>query len=541
MADQIKKVLVPDLSGAENVEVIEVAVKSGDKISENDSLITLEGDKATMDVPAPFGGIVVDVEVKVGDTVSEGSAVLTLDVGSDRANAAQQIKSQPDEAASPAQLVESQTADADVSEGAEAGTVTEIRVPDLGDSEAVDVIEVAVKVGDRVDVNDPLITLEGDKASMEVPSTVAGEVLELKLKAGDKASTNDVIVLLKVAGASPTEQTAKTDMPRPSSATSELPVTELSEGDKISQGFDTLVHAGPAVRRIAREFGVDLTKVTATGPKSRILKTDVQQFVKSRLQVADANSTVVGGFALPNAPKVDFSKFGEIETQQLTKIQKASGANLSRNWISIPHVTQFNEADITELESFRKSQKEYAAQQNVKLTPLVFLIKAVIAALKAFPKFNSSLSSDGQSLILKKYFHIGVAVDTPNGLVVPVIRDADKKGLLELARELGEVSEKARTKGLSMSDMQGGCFSISSLGGIGGTAFTPIINAPEVAILGVSRMQWKPICDKDGASKTRLMLPLSLSYDHRVIDGAVGARFIVYLSERLSDIRTLLL
>lgn len=424
----------------------------------------------------------------------------------------------------------------------------EIKVPDIGGAEGVNVVEVLVKVGDVLKAEDALITLEGDKATMEVPTPVAGTVKELKLKVGDKVSQGSSILVLEVGATAVAAQPAAPEAapaPAPHAAPEAAPVAPAAPAPVAAAaaapvGESGLVHAGPAVRRIAHEFGIDLSKIAGTGEKNRIIKEDVQQYVKQQLRVAESGGGGGLGFNLPAAPSVDFSKFGPIEHQALSKIQKISGAFLHRNWVSIPHVTQFGDADITELEAFRVREKRTADRHGVRLTPIVFLMKAVVSALQAFPRFNASLDASGESLILKKYFHIGVAVDTPNGLVVPVIRDVDKKGLLELAKELGEISAKARDKGLSIADMQGGTFSISSLGGIGGTAFTPIINAPEVAILGVSRSELKPVY-QDGEFKPRLMLPLSLSYDHRVIDGADGARFLMYLAERLSDIRTLLL
>lgn len=418
-----------------------------------------------------------------------------------------------------------------------------ITVPDIGGATNVDVIEVLVKPGDHVKVDSSLIALESDKATMEVPSTDEGTVKEVKVKVGDKVSQGSVIVVLETEGAAtapvaekteakspPAEATKKEE--KPVSPPPAAPAPSAPQAEFVPAGAD--VHAGPGVRRIAYEFGIDLKQVTPTGPKQRILKEDVQTFVKARLAGA------TGGSALPAAPSVDFTKFGEVETQALTRIKKLTGKNLHRNWLLVPHVTQFGEADITELEAFRQAQKGVLEKQGVKLTPLVFIMKAVVAALKAYPQFNSSLDASGENLILKKYYHIGVAVDTPEGLVVPVIRDVDKKGLAELARELSEVSEKARKKQLTSNDMQGGCFSISSLGGIGGTAFTPIVNLPEVAILGVSKSSFQPVY-QDGEFVPRLMLPLSLSYDHRVIDGADGARFIVSLSNLLADIRNILL
>lgn len=425
-----------------------------------------------------------------------------------------------------------------------------ITTPDVGGTE-VTVIEVLVKPGDKVEVDTPIVTLESDKATMEVPSTDAGVVKELKIKVGDKISAGDVILTLDAANGAKEE---KAEAPKPTEKAAEKvaePVKAAAEKiEKVEKKAEPQVlegtvqssgdiHAGPGVRRLAREFGVDLTTVSGTGPKQRIMKEDVQSYVKGQLaQVKSGGGNMP--MAFPPVPAVDFSKFGPVENLALSRIKKISGKNLQRNWMMIPHVTQFADADITTLEDFRQSQKAEMDKQKIKLTPLVFIMKAVVAALKTFPNFNASLDATGENLIMKKYFHVGVAVDTPDGLVVPVIRDVDKKGLMDLAKELAQVSEKARNKQLTPADMQGGCFSISSLGGIGGTAFTPIINFPEVAILGVSKSSYKPVYE-DGAFVPRLMLPLSLSYDHRVIDGAEGARFIVYLSNMLSDIRNLLL
>lgn len=418
-----------------------------------------------------------------------------------------------------------------------------ITVPDIGGATDVVVIEVLVKVGDHIKVETPLITLESDKATMEVPSTDEGIVKELKIKVGDKLSQGSTILILETAEAAAkiektaknTEKTSEKITPQKMVATEENKKNVTLPEPVVQTGTVLEVHAGPAVRKIAREFGVNLSDVPATGPKSRILKEDVQAFVKSRL-----SQTAVATSGLPAAPTIDFEKFGMVERQPLSRIKKLSGKNLHRNWLLVPHITQFGEADITELEAFRQEQKVQLEKQGVKLTPLVFIMKAVVASLKAFPNFNASLDGTAENLILKKYYHVGVAVDTPDGLVVPVIRDVDKKGLSELAKELSVVSEKARNKQLTANDMQGGCFSISSLGGIGGTAFTPIVNLPEVAILGISKSSYKPVYT-DGDFVPRLMLPLSLSYDHRVIDGAEGARFMVHLSGMLSDIRNLLL
>lgn len=424
--------------------------------------------------------------------------------------------------------------------------IKEILVPDIGTAQDVDVIEILVKPGDKISVEQPLITLESEKASMEVPSPLAGILKDIKLKAGDKVSKGSLI------GTIDTEEKSKTTEQKPQAASTESvsekitqPILQQKTAPEhttaslaaqpvvISSSKD--IHAGPGVRRLAHEFGVDLSLVQASGAKNRIVKEDVQRYVKNELAQNKA-----GTFALAKAPVIDFSKFGAIEIKPLNRIKKLTGVNVHRSWMSVPHVTQFGDADITELEAFRENQKISAEKQGVKLTPLVFIMKAVVAVLKTFPQFNASLDASGDNLIYKKYIHLGVAVDTPNGLVVPVILDVDQKGLMDLARELAVVSKKAREKGLSLNEMQGSCFTISSLGGIGGTAFTPIINTPDVAILGVSKASMKPVYH-DGVFIPRLLLPLSLSYDHRVIDGADGARFMVALAERLSDIRTLLL
>jgi pyruvate dehydrogenase E2 component (dihydrolipoamide acetyltransferase) len=435
--------------------------------------------------------------------------------------------------------------------------VIEVKVPDIGDFKDIPVIEILVKPGDSVKAEDPLITLESDKATMEVPAPQAGTVKALKVKVGDKVSEGTLVLTLEAGApqpaAAPPQQPAAAPAPaaspaaapqtaappvapRAAPAPAASPTAALAPIDEVRAGR---AHASPSVRRFARELGVDLAAVTGSGPKGRILRADVQTFVKTELtRFAGAAGGI--GFNLPPLPQVDYARFGPVETQPLTRIRKLSGAHLHRNWLAIPHVTQHDEADITELEAFRKSQADEAKQEGIRITLLAFLMKAVVVALKQHPNFNASLSSDGESLILKQYFHIGVAVDTPLGLVVPVIRDADKKGLRELAQELGEVSGRMRDGKINPADLQGGCFSISSLGGIGGTLFTPIINAPEVAILGVGKATIRPAWDGKGFAP-RLMLPLSLSYDHRVIDGAQGARFIAFLSGVLSDIRRLVL
>ena len=540
---QVIEVTVPDIGDAADVDVIEVLVSEGEAIEADAGLITLETDKATMDVPSPQAGTVKSLKVKVGDKVSQGSLVLLLEVGAS-AEAPQAPAAQ-----AAAQPVAAQAAAPATVE------VKDIAVPDIGDAADVDVIEVLVAVGDEISADQGLITLETDKATMEVPAPFGGKLVSLTVKVGDKVSQGSVIATVETQGAAPAAVAAPAEAPAQAEVAAPAPAAapaaqsrppvphHPSAGAQLNTGA---VHASPAVRRLAREFGVDLTQVKGTGRKGRILKEDVQAYVKYELSrpKATAATSVGGGSGLQviDAPKVDFSKFGEVEEVPLTRIQKISGPNLHRNWVTIPHVTQFDEADITEMEAFRKQQNELAAKQklNVKITPLVFMMKAVAKTLQQFPVFNSSLSPDGESLIRKKYFHIGVAVDTPNGLVVPVVRDVDKKGIIELSRELTEISIKARDGKLKAADMQGSCFTISSLGGIGGTAFTPIVNYPDVAILGVSKSEIKPKWNGK-EFEPRLMLPLSLSYDHRVIDGALAARFSVTLSGILSDIRTMIL
>lgn len=557
-ATQVVEVTVPDIGGDTDVSVIEVLVAAGDKIEVDAGLITLETDKATMDVPSPFAGVVKEVKVAVGDKVSQGSLVIMLEVGGAAPAAAPQA-SAPAASAPVAQAASSVTQAAPVAPVAAAAPVVavkEIQVPDIGDASNVDVIEVLVSVGDDITVDQGLITLETDKATMEVPAPFAGKLLSLTVKVGDKVSQGSVIATIEtvtagsapapVAQAAAPAPVAQEAAPAPAAAPSRPPVPHHpSAGAPVATG---VVHASPAVRRLAREFGVDLTQVTGSGRKGRIMKEDVQAYVKyelSRPKATAATSVAAGnggGLQVIAAPKVDFSKFGEVEEIPLSRIQKISGPNLHRNWVTIPHVTQFDEADITEMEEFRKQQNDEAAKKKAdyKITPLVFMMKAVAKTLQQFPVFNSSLSSDGESLIQKKYYHIGVAVDTPNGLVVPVVRDVDKKGIIELSRELADISIRARDGKLKSADMQGSCFTISSLGGIGGTAFTPIVNYPDVAILGVSKSEIKPKWNGK-EFEPKLMLPLSLSYDHRVIDGAMAARFSVTLSGILSDIRTLIL
>ncbi|QEO40480.1 pyruvate dehydrogenase complex dihydrolipoyllysine-residue acetyltransferase [Vibrio cholerae] len=531
-AAALKEVQVPDIGGDE-VEVTEIMVKVGDVVAEEQSLITVEGDKASMEVPAPFAGTVKEIKIAAGDKVSTGSLIMVFEVAGAAPVAAPVQAAAPAAAAAPA-----------------VAALKEVQVPDIGGDE-VTVTEIMVNVGDSISEEQSLITVEGDKASMEVPAPFAGTLKEIKVAAGDKVKTGSLIMVFEVAGAAPVAAPVQAAAPAPAAAPAQAsaPAAAAPATSGEFQENHEYSHASPVVRRLAREFGVNLAKVKGSGRKNRILKEDVQNYVKEALKRLEsgAQATASGkgdgaALGLLPWPKVDFSKFGDTEVQPLSRIKKISGANLHRNWVMIPHVTQWDNADITELEKFRQEQNAMEAKRDtgMKITPLVFIMKAAAKALEAFPAFNSSLSDDGESLILKKYVNIGIAVDTPNGLVVPVFKDVNKKGIYELSKELAEVSKKARGGKLTAADMQGGCFTISSLGGIGGTAFTPIVNAPEVAILGVSKSEMKPVWNgKEFAP--RLQLPLSLSYDHRVIDGAEGARFITYLNECLSDIRRLVL
>ncbi|HHX8483737.1 TPA: pyruvate dehydrogenase complex dihydrolipoyllysine-residue acetyltransferase [Vibrio diabolicus] len=530
-AAELKEVHVPDIGGDE-VEVTEIMVAVGDSIEEEQSLLTVEGDKASMEVPAPFAGTLKEIKVAAGDKVSTGSLIMVFETAGSGAPAAPAATEAP-AAAAPA-----------------ASVAKEVNVPDIGGDE-VEVTEIMVAVGDTVEEEQSLITVEGDKASMEVPAPFAGTVKEIKIAAGDKVSTGSLIMVFEVAGAAPAPAAAPAQAAAPAAPApkAEAPAAAAPAATGDFKENDEYAHASPVVRRLAREFGVNLSKVKGSGRKSRILKEDVQAYVKDALKRLESGAGAAASgkgdgaaLGLLPWPKVDFSKFGETEVQPLSRIKKISGANLHRNWVMIPHVTQWDNADITALEAFRKEQNAIEAKKDtgMKITPLVFIMKAVAKALEAFPAFNSSLSEDGESLILKKYVNVGIAVDTPNGLVVPVFKDVNKKGIYELSEELMAVSKKARAGKLTAADMQGGCFTISSLGGIGGTAFTPIVNAPEVGILGVSKSEMKPVWNGK-EFEPRLQLPLSLSYDHRVIDGAEGARFITYLNSCLSDIRRLVL
>ncbi|XTQ93727.1 dihydrolipoyllysine-residue acetyltransferase [Xanthomonas sacchari] len=576
---EIKEALVPDIGDYSDVPVIEVLVAAGDTVKKDQSLVTLESDKATMEVPSPFAGVVKEIKVKVGDSLSEGKVVALIEVAEGGASAAAAAPAAAKATPAPAQQAAAPAQNAVKPAAAAPAGVVEARVPDIGDYSDVPVIEVLVAVGDTVKKDQGLVTLESDKATMEVPSSVAGVVKELKVKVGDSLSEGKLVALIEVAGSDADAPAASAVQPSAETGGGVEPVPASSAPDKLAQreiaqvqatapakaaapsatqssppvAFDAdsvlpqkVPYASPAVRVFARELGVDLFQVSGSEQGGRITKDDVQRYVKAALSgaapAAAGAAPAAGGNGLNLLPwpKVDFAKFGEVEVKPLSRIKKISGANLARNWAMIPHVTQFEQADITDLEALRVALNKENEKAGIKLTMLAFLLKASAAALKQFPEFNASLDASGENLTLKKYFHIGFAADTPNGLVVPVIRDVDKKGVVELARESGELAKKARDGKLGPADMSGGCFSISSLGGIGGTAFTPIVNAPEVAILGVSKSSIQPVWNgKEFAPK--LLLPLSLSYDHRVIDGAAAARFTTYLSQVLADMRRVLL
>ena len=544
---------VPDIGGHSNVDIIEVFITAGQTVAVDDSLITLETDKATMEVPAEAAGVIKEVKVAVGGKISEGDVIAILEVGASAAAPAPAAAAPAAVAPAPVAAAPAAAPVAVPAAPAASGRI-DIVVPDIGGHNGVDVIEVSVKVGDVISVDDSLITLETDKATMEVPATAAGKVVEVKVAVGSKVSQGDLIVVVEGAVAAAAPVAAPAAAPAPAVAApapapvaaapaAAAPVAASASLPAINEASFSKAHAGPSVRRLARELGVDLGRVKGTGRKGRIIDADVKAFVKSVMQnpVAAAPAAAAGsgvGLDLLPWPKVDFAKFGPIETKPLSRIQKISGANLSRNWVMIPHVTFNDECDITELEDFRKTIGKEWEKSGLKISPLAFIIKAAAEALKAFPTFNSSL--DGDNLVLKQYYHIGFAADTPNGLVVPVIKNVDQKGIKQIAKELTELSLQAREGKLKPTDMQGATFTISSLGGIGGSSFTPIVNAPEVAILGVCKSQIKPVWNgKEFAP--RLMCPLSLSFDHRVIDGAAAARFTVHLGKLLSDVRRLIL
>ncbi len=534
---------VPDI-GSGAGEVIELLVKVGDRIEADQSLLTLESDKASMEIPAPKAGVIKSLKVKLGDTLKTGDELLELESeGATTAAPAPVAATPPAAAAEPAPTAVAPEPAA----ASSAESVQDIQVPDIGTTGKVKVIEVLVKPGDVIAVDQSLITLESDKASMEIPAPVAGTVEAVLVQLDAEVGTGDVILRLRVAGSAPvplihtTPANAAPAVAAEVGAIAALSAAAASSPATPPPSPGAKVHAGPAVRLLAREFGVDLSQVTGTGPKGRALKEDVQQFVKQQLLKAkEVPATATGGAGIPPIPEVDFSKFGPVEEVAMTRLMQVGAANLHRSWLNVPHVTQFDNADISEVEAFRVAQKAAAEKAGVKLTILPILLKACAHLLRELPDFNSSLAPSGKALIRKGYVHIGFAVDTPDGLLVPVIRDVDRKSLLQLAAEAADLAEKARTKKLSADAMQGACFTISSLGHIGGTGFTPIVNAPEVAILGVSKASMQPVWDGQ-VFQPRLLLPLSLSYDHRVINGAAAARFTKRLGEVLADIRTLLL
>ncbi|MDB5800156.1 MAG: aceF [Rhodocyclales bacterium] len=549
---QLIEVKVPDIGDFKDVPVIEVLVKVGDTIKVDEALVTLETDKATMDVPSPAAGVIKEMKVKTGDNLSEGSLILVLEAAAVATPAA---AAPAPAAAKPAPAAPAAAAPAPaVAPAAGPTSLVELKVPDIGDFTDVPVIEIFVKVGETIAADAPLVALESDKATMEVPAATGGVVKEIRVKVGDRVGKDAVIVVVEAAGSAPSAPAAAAPAPvaapaaAPAAVAAAAPVAAKTSAP-VATAPAGKAHASPSVRRFARELGVDVNLVPGSGPKGRIVEEDIQNFVKGvmaqvasgGLQQTPAGTPAggnLGGLTVLPWPKIDFTKFGPVESKPLSRIAKISGANLHRNWVVIPHVTNHDECDITDLEAFRVQMNKELEKSGAKLTMLAFMIKAAVAALKQFPGFNASL--DGENIILKQYYHIGFAADTPNGLVVPVIRDADKKGVIEIAKEMGDLAKLARDGKLKPEQMQGGCFSISSLGGIGGTYFTPIINAPEVAIMGVCKSAIRPVWDGK-AFVPRLMLPLSLSWDHRVIDGAAAARFNAYFGGVLQDFRRVLL
>ncbi|MFS2004423.1 dihydrolipoyllysine-residue acetyltransferase [Duganella sp. CT11-25] len=551
----IVEVKVPDIGDFKEVEIIELMIKVGDTIKVDQSLITVESDKASMEIPSSAAGVVKEIKVKVGDKVAMGSLLLLLEAdGAAAAPAAVPAAAAP--APAPAAAAAAPAAAAPAPAPAASAGPVEVKVPDIGDFKEVEVIEVMVKVGDTIKVDQSLLTVESDKASMEIPSSHAGVVKEVKVKVGDKVAMGSIVFVVEASGGAAPAAAAPAAAPAPAAAAAPAPAPApavAAAAPAASQGSvqtGKLAHASPSIRKFARELGVDLGKVPGSGPKGRITQLDVQNYVKGVMAgttAAPAGASAPagganGGMSVLPWPVIDFSKFGPTELLPLSRIKKISGPNLHRNWVMIPHVTQFDDADITDLEAFRVETNNANAKNKdaAKLTMLAFVIKASVAALKKFPSFNASLDEKGENLILKQYYNIGFAADTPNGLVVPVIKNADQKSVSQIAREMTELSLQAREGKLKPTDMQGASFTISSLGGIGGTHFTPIVNAPEVAILGLSKASIKPVWDGK-AFQPRLMMGTSLSYDHRVVDGAMGARFSVYLSEVLGDMRKILL
>lgn len=551
-----QEIKVPDLGGADEVEVIEIIVSKGDSVEEEDPILTVESDKASVELPAPSAGKITNISVKVGDKVKEGDVVGTMDTDGAGGEDADEPAEEASEAEPEAKSEEKADAKAEESKPApkkSSGSRKEtVKVPALDGFDNVPVIEINVSEGDSIEADDALVTVESDKATMEIPAPYAGKVGKILVSEGDKLSEGDDLLEMTVeeeggdadqgaAEAAPEKAESKSEpesrpeqpkqkeqAPEPQGATYEPP----APGAKV--------HAGPAVRKLARELGADLTRIKGSGPKNRIVKDDVQAYVKSQLQQAQQGGSVGTGSGIPGVKLPDFSQFGDIEKESMSRMMAATATNMQRSWLNVPHVTQFEDADITDMEDFRKAQKAAGEKRGVKMTPLPFLLKACATALAELPQFNVSLDMEKKEVIRKKYIHIGIAVDTPHGLMVPVIRNVDQKGLWELAAESAELAKKARDKQLKPAEMQGACFTITSLGGIGGTAFTPIVNTPEVAILGVSKAAMKPVWDGK-EFQPRLMLPLSLSYDHRAVNGADAARFTTMLSQLLGDIRSLLL
>ena len=551
-----EEIRIPDIGDAGDVEVIELCVAPGDAVSVDDPLIVIESDKASMEVPSTVAGAVVRIAVAVGDTCTEGDLIVVVETGADAPTEA------VPEAEAESEPAPEMPSESDAARGQASGidAVIEVRVPDIGEASGVEVIEIMVAVGDEVAVDDGLVVLESDKATMEVPSTAAGELLSVDVKVGESVDEGTLVARVRSRGAASAEAVSQAPAAAGASAASASAASAsaasapaasapaasapaavpspvpVASADTTASGAE--VYAGPAVRKLARELGVDLAAVTGTGDRGRVLKEDVHGFVKQALSRPAAATSA--GAGIPPIPEVDFARFGEIETVPLSRVMKTGAANLHRSWLNLPHVTQFDDADVTELERFRKSVKPDAERAGVKLTPLPFLMKVASAALTAFPRVGGAFSSDGEHYVLKRYCHIGFAVDTPDGLLVPVVRDVDRKGVLELAGEISDLSERARTKKLKPDEMRGGCFSISSLGGIGGRGFTPIVNAPEVAILGVSRLSTQPVWNGE-TFVPREMLPLSLSYDHKAINGAEAGRFLTWYVQALSDVRRLML
>ena len=560
-----QEIRVPDLGGADEVEVIELLVSAGDSVEAEDPILTVETDKASVELPSPGAGKIIKLTVKVGDKVKEGDVVGTIE-SSGESGGSDDSAGEPEAKAEEKTETESSSkggAEPDASKPApkkkSGGSRTEVvLVPPLDGMEDVPVIEINVSEGDTVEADDALVTVESDKASMEIPSPFSGKVVKVLVAEGDKLSEGDKLLELSVAedggdgdddveessdqddAPADSGQDAKSEAEADDKATPKEPAARSQSAVSEPPAPGAGVHAGPAVRKLARELGADMARIKGSGPKSRILKDDVQNYVKSQLQQAQQGSAVATGSGIPGVKLPDFSQFGDIEKEAMSRMMAVTAANMQRSWLNVPHVTQFEDADITDMEAFRKSQKAAGEKKGVKMTPLPFLLKACATALAELPQFNVSLDMERKEVIRKQYVHIGIAVDTPNGLMVPVIRDVDKKGLWELAAESAELAQKARDKKLKPAEMQGACFTITSLGGIGGTAFTPIVNAPEVAILGVSKAAMKPVWDGSGF-QPRLLLPLSLSYDHRAVNGADAARFTSLLSQVLGDIRTLLL